>query len=589
MRRIAFTLVVLCLAGVSLLVASAGAGDKNTYDIEFDNAFGLVNGSEVRIAGVKAGTVKELDINEAKKALITIEVEGEFGEFKSDAECSSEPQSLIAEYFVDCQPGQSPDPLEGPLPVEQTTITVPNDLVQNTLREPFKRGLALVINEFGTALTGNAENLNAAILRGAPALRDLKQVTSILANQNTVIRDLNANSDTIIARLNDNREDVVRFVEEANDTAEASAERRDDLSKDFELLPGFLAELKPTMFQLGKLADNGRPVLSELRRSAGNLNRLADLVIPFNDATNTGLTSLGGAAEVGTRALTKGQDEINLIRSSTTNALPAADKLAQFFESIDDPMNAVEEDERARDDLVEQPGEADRRVQLLRGKAGPNVTDPGYTGMEGLLNYAYYQTGALNQFDMIGHLLHFTLFEPLVTSPCGHVHAEGNYGDGTGGTDPQSAPPCVSVLGDNQPGVNTYTNPSGLTGNLQRYDDSVCPQGSTNLAVCDPSISTHGPSTRRAQGRVGDAPAAPSEELQEALTPEVLEDIQQGEPVPDDVQDALDTPEGQALLDQVGGDLGALLDQTLGGLGGGSSRSTDQQTATQLLDFLFGS
>ena len=81
-----------------------------------------------------------------------------------------------------------------------------------------------------------------------------------------------------------------------------------------------------------------------------------------------------------------------------------------------------------------QPGEADRRVQVAqqedRGhharlsvrqlqekkkcdgtgnkKSGAN---PGYTGMEGLLNYAYYQTGTLNQFDHVGHLLGLTLFE----------------------------------------------------------------------------------------------------------------------------------------------------------------------------------
>ena len=39
--------------------------------------------------------------------------------------------------------------------------------------------------------------------------------------------------------------------------------------------------------------------------------------------------------------------------------------------------------------------------------------------MEGLLNYAYYQAGALNQFDQIGHLLHFTLYD-VHTGPCGN-------------------------------------------------------------------------------------------------------------------------------------------------------------------------
>ena len=573
MRRIALTLALAAAAGTSVLAVNASAGDTNTYEVELDNAFGLVNGSEVRIAGVKAGTVTGLDINEAKKALITIEVGSEFGEFKSDASCSSEPQSLIAEYFLDCQPGQSPQKLEGPVPVAQTTITVPNDLVQNTLREPFNKQLGLLINEFGTALTGNAENLNTAILRGAPALRELKKTLDVLGQQNTVIRDLNANSDAIIQRLNDRREDVVNFIREAGDTAEASAERRADLSLDFKRLPDFLAELQPTMTELGKLAENGQPVLGDLHRSADRLTTLSTLLPPFNDAASTSLAGLGSAAAVGTRALTKGEDEISQLRSSTASAYGAADKLAQFFESIDNPRNAVEEDSRARTDLRDQPGEADRRVGLLNQKVGGAVSEPGYTGLEGLLNYVYYQTGALNQFDQIGHLLHFILFSPSGSSPCGSYNGGPNYPGGS--TNPATAPSCVSVLGDNQPGIGD----SGTTANLPHYDNSVCPSGSTDLNICDPSISTHGAS-------VGNAPTQPGTTPQQALSPQVLHDIQQGKPIPKPLQELLGLPNGGPLLNQALGQLGI-------GQGQGAAPSQPAPAPNSadgsLLNFLFGS
>ena len=151
-----------------LLAAVAGADDKKTYQAELFNAFGLVEGSELRIAGVKAGTITDLDITAEKTALVTFEVGPEFPELKSDATCSSEPQSLIAEYFLNCQPGTSPEPLEGPIEAARNQTTVQNDLVNNALREPFKRRFQLIINEFGTALVGNAENLNAAIRSGAP-------------------------------------------------------------------------------------------------------------------------------------------------------------------------------------------------------------------------------------------------------------------------------------------------------------------------------------------------------------------------------------------------------------------------------------
>src|SRR5262249_61600336 len=155
--------------------------------------------------GAKAGTITDLDITPQKTAMVKVEEEGNFPPFKADASCSSEPQSLIAEYFLDCDPGHSTQPLTGPIPAARNKTTVQPDLAQNTLREPFRERLQLLINEFGTALDGNAENLNAAIRAGAPALQQLKQVLNILGQQNHTIAELNTNADTIFQQLANRR------------------------------------------------------------------------------------------------------------------------------------------------------------------------------------------------------------------------------------------------------------------------------------------------------------------------------------------------------------------------------------------------
>jgi hypothetical protein len=106
--------------------------------------------------------------------------------------------------------------------------------------------------------------------------------------------------------------------------------------------------------------------------------------------------------------------------------------------------------------------------------------------MEGLLNYVYYQAGALNQFDAVGHLLHFSLFD-VGLGPCGNYNA-GNTVPARGGgqtTNLLDADPCVSWTGPAQPGINQ--NP-GLT-DISPYDPSVCPDGSTDLQLCDPNGS----------------------------------------------------------------------------------------------------
>ena len=602
MRRIALTLALLAgIAGTAVTVA--GADDSRSYQVELFNAFGLVKGSELRVAGAKAGTITDLAITPQKTAMVTVEESGSFPEFKADASCSSEPQSLIAEYFLNCQPGTSSEPLNGPIPAARNKTTVQPDIAQNTLREPFRDRLQLLINEFGTALDSNAENLNAAIRSGAPALQQLKQVLNILGNQNHTIAELNTNADAIFAQLANRREDVVHFIDNAGRTARISAERSNDLAQNFHLLDDFLAELKPTMFQLGRLADAQTPLLIDLHAAAPQLNTLAKRLPPFNRGTEQSLTSLGSAAHVGKSALAQSKQEIAALDQASTKAYPAADQVATFLESIDDPKNAVEEDACARWDLRELPGEADRRVQQLdaklgttlhgdqtvtckwgSGPAGSNASggNPGFTGMEGLLNYAYIQTNSLNLFDQLGHALGITLveFPGNPESQCGYQTGPTVPSrSGSPTTDPRDFSECAGILGDKQPGINYGTNPSGLFGNLQRYDPSVCPNGSAVPSICNPADAPHTAAALRA------ATPAPTQQQGQQSPPQQkqLDKILKGVD-PDKIKgDALKKLKELQQLPQ--------LPQlpSLPPIGSGANgTSTTGSTTGNLLDFLLG-
>jgi ABC-type transporter Mla subunit MlaD len=623
MRRIALTLVLLAgIAGAAVTVA--GAADSRKYQAELFNAFGLVKGSELRIAGVKAGTITDLDITPQKTALISFEVDGSFPELKSDASCSSEPQSLIAEYFLNCDPGHSAQPLEGPIPAAQNRTTVQPDLAQNTLREPFKDRLQLLINEFGTALDANAENLNAAIRSGAPALQQLKQVLNILGRQNTTIAELNANADAIFAQLADRREDVVHFIDNAGRTAAISAERSDDLSRNFDLLDDFLAELEPTMFELGKLATYQTPLLRDLRAAAPGLNKLAKNLPAFNNGTQQSLSSLGDAAHVGKFAVANAKEEIAALNQASTKAFPAADQVATFLESIDDPKQAVEEDACARYDLREQPGEADRRVEQLNQKLGTTLTgdqtvkcswsdgspsgsnpsggNPGFTGMEGLLNYAYIQTNSLNLFDQLGHALGITLVEAPGNPGSKCAYQTGPEVPAKGGgstTNPVEFAECAGILGDRHPNINYARQPTGLFGNLRRYDGSVCPDGSAVPQICDPNVfnsyTSSGVASPQAaplqpdqqQQQAPAQPQTPQQQAQQKQLDKLLEGVKDPNKLKDDtvkkLEDLLNQPQLPQLpqLPQVP-QLPPL--QGVNPNGG----STSGSTTSNLLDFLLG-
>jgi ABC-type transporter Mla subunit MlaD len=585
MRRI--TLIAAILAsGTAWLAAGAGADDSHTYKIEMFNAFGVVEGSDIRVAGVNVGSITDLDLNEEKNAVVTVETSGPLGVLGEDSRCSAEPQSLIAEYFIDCEPRGDALPENGQIPAEQVRITVQTDLVGNTLREPFRDRLQILINEFGTALAGNPERLNTAIRLGAPALEQLHQALKILAEQNTVIRDLNANSDRIIARLTERRDDVVRAIQEIRDASAASAARRTDLSADFDLLDDFLAELQPTIRDVGRLAVESTPLLRDLRAAAPGLNTLATNLPAFNEATRVSLDSLGEAAVVGRRALRRGRDEIEALADAGERAPVTAEMLADFLRDIDDPERAIEIDDRAG-----RRCGARSRPCYSTGRRHPT----GYTGLEGLLNYVYYQPGALNQFDDVGHLLHFTLYY-VETGPCGHFYSGYDPATGEPGLPTETfdgAMPdaddtttnlldtarCVGGLGPNQPGINEDLG-------LPPYHPSVCPDGTEPEAahdLCPPTkrkraaaeqrgaaagLTAERDAAARGDGGAADPSAAPTTPSLDPL------DLPQADGLPPNLDDLLGLPE-QGLPADVGELLGPRDNQVSG------------QAAQDLLDFLF--
>src|SRR3954465_737464 len=139
----AAALAVVLLVGAAALSLGAKSDDdggSKTYNLLFDNAFGLTEGGDFKVAGVRAGktsTFKVVKSGGRPLALVEAEVtEPGLADLRRDARCEIRPQSLIGEYFIACQPGASDEriPDGGRVPVEQTSSTIPIDLVNDILR-----------------------------------------------------------------------------------------------------------------------------------------------------------------------------------------------------------------------------------------------------------------------------------------------------------------------------------------------------------------------------------------------------------------------------------------------------------------------
>lgn len=424
MRRVA-TILVLLAAGALALLAT-GAGDENSgaksYWVEVDNAFGLIEGADVKVAGVRAGKIQTMELDQEKlTARVEIQItEQGFGDLRKDAFCETKPQSLIGEYFVDCRPGKGERLADGAtIPVEQTASTIPADLIQDIMRRPYRQRFSILISELGGALAGRGEDLNETIRRLSPALREVDRVLAQLARERIVIRDLYENADTVLNAAAGKRRFIGRYVQEVRDTANAYANRADDLQRQFEQLPTFLRELRPTLAALGEAADEQTPALSNLQRSAPDLRRLLVTLGTFAEVSRPNFRALGDAAARGRSAVKVSRPNIRLLGRSVKTLPETAQNLAITLEHLDDPNFAVEKDARA-------------------GRPGG-----GYTGFEALLRYIHSQGQAINLFDANNYILKVTAF---ADKDCQNYATPANV---------KSLPQrCKAYLGPNQPGIN---------------------------------------------------------------------------------------------------------------------------------------
>jgi hypothetical protein len=217
-----------------------------------------------------------------------------------------------------------------------------------------------------------------------------------------------------------NRKDVGRFVTEAKNTAQASAERRGDIAAGLRELPGFLEQLQPTMKALGHVADDQGSALRNLDASSKQLTTFFDQLGPFADASRPAFRSLGSASRTGDRAVKAAPPVISQLGAFASGTPELGKNLSILLQHLDDRKYAVEKDPRS-------PG------------------GQGYTGLEALLQYVYDQTTSTSIFDQNNHILKIGAF----VGPCADYATEDTLKK-----HPELEQQCASRLGPVQPGLN---------------------------------------------------------------------------------------------------------------------------------------
>ncbi len=303
MRRLLKLGLVLVVAGVAALVIGtvAQGSDTYTFDVIFDDANGLVSGQQVKIAGAEAGTISDVLVTARDQARVEATIKGPF-QFHTNATCTIRPDGLIAENYLDCDPGSTSKPLikahggEAPtVPVSQTSEPVTLQDLFNIFNLPTRERFQVLIDELGISTAGNGEQINSILQRANPTLVAAQHLIDILDTQTSQISTA-ITATNQIAKEGANHVGAVRaFVNQASGLTQLTANHQSSLEQAINKLPAFLSASTPALKQLNTVATTGTPLLVDLRKAAPSLVELSKEIVPFTKIATPALANLSTA------------------------------------------------------------------------------------------------------------------------------------------------------------------------------------------------------------------------------------------------------------------------------------------------------
>ncbi|HEX6875987.1 MAG TPA: MCE family protein [Nocardioidaceae bacterium] len=269
--KLVIFIVVTTLATSLLvfLIGNVSFSSTKDYKAVFSDATGVVKGDDVRIAGVKVGTVKEIEIHDRDKALVTFSVDTD-SQVTAATQAAIRYRNLVGQRYIALTQGAgSPSILrEGStIPMSRTQPALDLTVLFNGFKPLFEALSPEDVNklsyEIVTVFQGEGGTLESLLAHTA-------SVTSTLASRDKVIGELIDNLNQVMVTIG-NRDDqlselLVRLREFVS-----------GLSQDRQAILGSLDSISSLAVQTSDLVTGVRKPfakdVTELKNLTGNLDR----------------------------------------------------------------------------------------------------------------------------------------------------------------------------------------------------------------------------------------------------------------------------------------------------------------------------
>ena len=325
-------IALVCVLVVGAAVLLLGGAKPYELRVRMTDASQLVKGNLVKVGGVKAGVVKDIELTPSGGAEIRLEVEKPIAPLHLGTTATVRVSSLssIANRFVSLKPGPNSAPEIGSgdmLPERMSTPSVEIDEVLNTLDADSRDALQKLIKGSAATYEGREAEANAGLKALDPAVNELSGTLAELGRDNGALNTFVVASAATVRAIASRDPDLATALRSSATTATALASERTALQRALTNAPGTLKQAATTVRDAGQTARKLLPTARKLAPVAPRASRLLAQATPFFGEATPVLRQLDGVLPAARRTLT-------LAPALQRSALPAFASLGKAAEGL---------------------------------------------------------------------------------------------------------------------------------------------------------------------------------------------------------------------------------------------------------------
>ncbi len=271
LTKLMIFILVTTLATAVLVVTIGNLtfGATRDYRAEFVNATGVVKGDDIRVAGVKVGVVKDIEIVDRTRAMVSFTVDDDTavtgGTFATIRYRNLVGQRYIALTQEIGDTARLPD--NATIPVDRTKPALDLTVLFNGFKPLFQALSPTDINQLSYEIVQVFQG-ESGTLEGL--LQHTASVTSTLADRDEVISDLIENLNQVLVHIGDRDEQLSRLIGSFRTLIGG-------LKDDRQAILGSLQEISDLSVETSSLLSGIRKPfvkdIKELRTVAGNIDK----------------------------------------------------------------------------------------------------------------------------------------------------------------------------------------------------------------------------------------------------------------------------------------------------------------------------